>query len=114
MSSYSYRMYNIAMVQGAYYLITGLWPLFHIESFEKVTGPKVDIWLVKTVGLLTATIGLFLILTANDQRTNILGVLSAASFAGVDLFYGLRGRISRVYVVDGIIEVFFALIWLWL
>ena len=34
------------------YLATGLWPLFNIESFQQVTGPKTDLWLVRTVGVL--------------------------------------------------------------
>jgi hypothetical protein len=46
-----------ATTQAAYYLMTGLWPLFHRRSFEAVTGPKTDYWLVRTVGVLVAAIG---------------------------------------------------------
>jgi hypothetical protein len=42
--------------QAAYYLATGLWPLVHLPSFEAVTGPKTDDWLVHMVGLLAAVV----------------------------------------------------------
>lgn len=47
----------IAGVQGIYFLLTGLWPLVSIESFQWVTGPKTDLWLVYCVGCLVAVIG---------------------------------------------------------
>ena len=44
---------TLAHAQGGYYAITGVWPLVHMRSFEAVTGPKQDHWLVHTVaGLL--------------------------------------------------------------
>ena len=49
---------NLSILQGIYYLITGIWPLIHIGSFMKITGPKTDRWLVKTVGVLLAVISL--------------------------------------------------------
>ena len=32
----------LAIVQGIYYLMTGIWPLLHLPSFEKVSGPKTE------------------------------------------------------------------------
>ena len=43
---------ELAIAQGAYFLGTGVWPLVLMPSFESVTGPKVDKWLVRTVGVL--------------------------------------------------------------
>jgi hypothetical protein len=43
---------ELAVTQGVYYVATGIWPLLDIESFERITGPKADRWLVKTVGAL--------------------------------------------------------------
>jgi hypothetical protein len=48
---------SVLRAQGGYYLVTGLWPLVHLASFEAITGPKVDDWLVRMVGLLAAVIG---------------------------------------------------------
>jgi hypothetical protein len=50
-------MRGMIVVQAAYYLITGLWPLVSLRTFEMVTGPKTDDWLVRMVGLLAAAIG---------------------------------------------------------
>jgi hypothetical protein len=42
----------VGITQGTYYAATGLWPILWMRSFEAVTGPKQDHWLVKTVGAL--------------------------------------------------------------
>src|SRR5215212_885809 len=44
-------------VQAIYYLVTGLWPFVSIRTFEAISGPKRDDWLVKTVGALVSSIG---------------------------------------------------------
>ena len=41
---------------GAFYLATGLWPILHLRSFEAVTGPKLEGWLIKTAGTLITAI----------------------------------------------------------
>ena len=58
----------VAFAQGSYFLVTGAWALVHIESFQKVTGPKADLWLVKTVGLLLVGMGAGLIVAALRQQ----------------------------------------------
>lgn len=35
---------------GPIYVVSGVWLIVHSHSFERVTGPKADRWLVKTVG----------------------------------------------------------------
>ena len=50
--------------QGIYYVATGLWPILNMRSFEMVTGPKRDKWLVKTVGALITAIGSTLLFSA--------------------------------------------------
>ena len=39
---------RLAIGQGAYYALTALWALVHVRSFQAITGPKTDLWLVKT------------------------------------------------------------------
>jgi hypothetical protein len=99
---------HIVRMQGAYYIASGLWPLLSMRSFERVTGPKVDKWLVQTVGLLAATIGTTLIVGAKsaeiDDAVVTLAVLSAFSFAGIDLVHTLRRRISPIYLGDAVGE----------
>jgi hypothetical protein len=104
----------VAVAQGAYYLVTGLWPLVSIRTFELVTGPKVDRWLVKTVGLLAAAIGGVLGLRALDRSGTpdpLLGASTALAFAAVDMRYATSGRISRIYLADAILE--FAIVAAW-
>jgi hypothetical protein len=108
----------LAWLQGLYFLITGLWPLFHMPSFLAVTGPKVDLWLVKTVGILIVVIGAVLILAARRRaigpEVTLLAVGSAASLAGVDLVYALSDRIWDVYLLDALAETALVVLWgLW-
>ena len=99
----------LSRAQGAYYLATGIWPVLHRRSFEAISGKKQDYWLVQTVGLITAPVGLSIILGSrrNDPRSEmtVLEVGTATGFALIDLIYGLSRRISAVYLVDGVVQV---------
>ena len=102
------RLRSVLACQGSYFFATGVWPLLHMRSFEAVTGPKVDKWLVKTVGLCVATIGGALLCAAARNRVTPeirnLGICSALSLAGVDIWYSAKGRISKVYLCDAAAE----------
>jgi hypothetical protein len=96
--------------QSAYYVITGLWPVVHMSSFEAITGPKVDDWLVRMVGLLAAAIGAALGVAARRGRGHEVEVLvlaagSALAFTAIDLRYALAGQISPIYLADALVEV---------
>ena len=98
------------LVQGLYYLLTGLWPLIHITSFMYVTGPKTDTWLVKMVGLLSMSIGISLVIAVkNKERPWTLSCCTALSFMIIDSYYALDGRISKVYLADAALELIFLL-----
>jgi len=98
-----------ALVQGIYFLVTGLWPLLDIDSFQKVTGPKHDIWLVKTVGVVIAAIGASLTVAGWQAQvttaTVVLAVGSAAGLTAIDLYYVRLGVIGPVYLGDALLEV---------
>jgi hypothetical protein len=80
---------------------TGLWSVIDIRSFERVTGPKMDHWLVKTVGALTAAIGVGLGLGAWRRRvTPELAAIGAGSAIGLATVS--RRRISPVYLLDAV------------
>jgi hypothetical protein len=103
----------IVVFQAVYYLVTGLWPVFDMDTFQAVTGPKTDDWLVNTVGLLAAAIGATLLFGAMRQKlpreTILLAVLSAASFIAIDVVYTTSGTISKIYLADAAVETFFVL-----
>jgi hypothetical protein len=97
----------VALGQAAYYVVTGIWPLVSMRTFELVTGPKVDRWLVKMVGLLAAVIGGTLGVRALDRRATpdpLLGTTAALAFAAVDTRYAASGRISKIYLADALVE----------
>lgn len=100
-------------IQGWFYLLTGLWPLISIKTFEMVTGPKQDKWLVKTVGLMIACSGIIFILMADSKAALTLAILNAITLAGVDIYYVWRKVISRIYLWDALVELAFVLIYLW-
>ncbi len=88
--------------QAACYAVTGIWPLLHLRSFEAVTGPKADGWLVRTVGLLLSVTGASVWLGADRPRpaTYVLAAGAAASLAAVDVVYVARRRIRPIYLLD--------------
>jgi hypothetical protein len=95
--------------QSVYYLVTGLWPLVHLPSFEAIAGPKTDDWLVHMVGLLVIVIGATLAVAVIRDRVRTTEVVliaagSAMAFASIDLWYGLSGHISPIYLADAAVE----------
>ena len=80
-------MSGVALAQGIYYSVSGAWALVHIESFMRVTGPKHDVWLVKSVGGMLVASGVGLILAA------------------------WKGVISRIYLADAGVETAFLACW---
>lgn len=82
---------RVALAQGVYYFLTGIWPLIDISSFVRVTGPKTDVWLVHTVGLFIAVIGLVLIVAGIRWKISpeifILAVGSAFALTALEIIY---------------------------
>lgn len=107
---------TIALAQGVMYVVTGMWPLVDARTFQSVTGPKVDFWLVRTVGVLITVIGIALTLAGVRRRvsaeTRVLGAGSAVGLAAIDIVYSAKGRISKVYLLDAVVEIGIALAWL--
>lgn len=100
-------MRALPFAHGTFWVASGLWPIVHLPSFERVTGPKVDGWLVKTMGGMIAAIGATLIASSFGKVSTaerILGACSAGVLAASAVWYGARGRISRVYFVDAAVE----------
>jgi hypothetical protein len=109
------RAETVAVVQGAYYAATGIWPILHLRSFEAVTGPKAEGWLVKTVGGVIGVVGATLLAAGLRKRVTpevaLLGAGSAAVLGAVDVWYAARGRISPVYLLDALPQAVIAAGW---
>jgi hypothetical protein len=93
---------------GIYYLITGIWPIVSPDSFQAITGPKVDMWVVKTTGALISVIGGVLtwvgLRGSRSPEVPALGIGSAVSLAGSDIIYATSGKIRRIYLLEAMSE----------
>jgi hypothetical protein len=111
-------------VQGLYYLVTGVWPLVSIETFQMVTGPKTDHlvtgreadhWLVMTVGVLITASAIALLVAAwrrrNPPEVAVLAVAGAVGLTGIDVIYVARQAIAPIYLVDAAAEVVLIAAW---
>ncbi len=85
-----------------------MWPIVHMESFERVSGPKTDKWLAKTTGGLIAAVGVALIAGSFDRRSartlRLLGLASAVALGASDVINSIRGRVSKIYLADAAAE----------
>ena len=107
----------VAILQGVYWFLTGVWPFMHLPSFLWVTGPKEDIWLLYTVSVLITVIGAVLLLAAFRKRVTqeikVLGIGGAAGLIGIDVYYALTDVIWDTYLLDAAGELVLILLWLW-
>jgi hypothetical protein len=91
----------ILWVQAVYFTLTGVWPLVSLDTFEMVTGPKTDHWLVQTVGALITIVGLVLVMTAWRGRLPgevvLLAVGSAVVLTAVDVIFVSLGVIPPIF-----------------
>jgi hypothetical protein len=106
---------RVALFQGAYYFLTGAWSLVSIGSFQRLTGPKTDLWLVKTVGALVSVVGVTLALSSSRRRptmeATMVGGGSALALGAVEAIYVAQRRISPIYLLDAVVQ--FTLVALW-
>jgi hypothetical protein len=106
---------GVALVQGGFYVFTGVWALVDLDTFMAVTGPKTDLWLVKTVGALVTVIGGVLLTAGWRHRVTrdvlLLGIGCALSLATIDVVYVSAGRISQIYLFDAVAEAGLAIAW---
>jgi hypothetical protein len=108
----------LLLVQGIYTLVTAVWPLLHIESFMMITGPKTDIWLVKTVAVVLIPIALLFLLNRYNEgsllHVLVVAISSSVGLASIDFYYTANETISWVYAVDGALQVIFIVCWIYL
>jgi hypothetical protein len=105
---------TLRALYAPYLVATGVWSLAHRRSFERVTGPKEDYWLVQTVGALAIVIGASLGVAtrrrAHGPETIVLGAASSIAF-GLASVRASQTE-SRVYLGDALLEIAFLAAWL--
>lgn len=98
----------ILVAHAAYFAVTGLWPLIHYRSFEAVSGPKRDDWLVKTLAVFILPVAIAGASAAARDRVSsevrVLAIGSSLALGWSSAWYALRGRIRRVYLADAVAE----------
>lgn len=102
-------MHGILTLQGWFYIVTGIWPVLHMKSFEAVTGPKTDKWLVRTVALMITCSGIIFIRFADEEAALWLGILNAFTLTGIDVYYSLKKVIRKIYLLDAVVEMGFVI-----
>jgi TRAP-type uncharacterized transport system fused permease subunit len=113
----AYKIYRLLLwIEGLYSLVTAIWPILDIDSFMKVTGPKTDQWLVKTVSVLILSIAVFFLVQLRYNSpivpVAILGILFSAGLIVIDFYYPSIDRISNIYMADGVVQIIFLLCWI--
>ena len=102
-------------LHAAYLLIGGAWPLVHMPSFEAVTGPKDEHWLVRSVAGILIVISITLFAQLGKGRIEYAAITTAmgASFvlAMVGIITAIAAVISPIYLVDGAVHFFFFACW---
>ena len=103
-------------MQGIYFTLTGIWPFIHLQSFLWVTGPKTDIWLLKTVAALITVIGFSLLVGAFRREINAVTLILAlgCSFGlmAIDIYYAINDIIGDIYLLDAVAEAVIITTWI--
>ncbi len=104
-----------ARCHGVFNVLSGVWPLVHLPSFEKVFGPKEDDWLVRTVAGLLVGVGWSQLRGAatpeGREHARRVGTATAATLLAIDLVYVPKGRIRATYLLDAAAEAAWILLW---
>jgi hypothetical protein len=109
-------LYTAVLIPGIYIFLTAVWGLVEISSFMVVTGPKTDIWLVRTVSicLLPYSFICFFIYYNPKKLSKLLLLCMITMGIGliyIDIYYYELKVIKWVYLIDAFFQVFFLMIW---
>ena len=108
----------LAILHGVFYVLTGVWPLVSIGSFLRVTGPKTDIWLVRTLGILITVVGAAILTAAYRDVLSpellVVAIGATLALATVDVIYVTARVIPFVYLLDAVVELILAAAWIFL
>jgi hypothetical protein len=119
---------RLAWAQGLYFLVTGVWPLVSVRTFQLVTGKKsdhliatppseADHWMLNTISALIIAISIVVLAAAWRRRVSfdvaLLGIASAVGLTIIDVVYVARGTILPIYLADAAVEVLIIGVWIW-
>ena len=109
----AFFLFHPPLAQGIYYLLRGLWPFFRPGAHAT----DEDVWLAQSGGLLTLVVGATLCLAAYRRKGSpeviLLAFGSALSLTVLELIFVFQERISKVYLLDAIIQVVLVASWVY-
>ncbi|AKQ63728.1 hypothetical protein A176_000640 [Myxococcus hansupus] len=95
-------------MQGAFFVLKGLWPLVRPKSIARRMGPIREPWLMRTVGGLVCALGATLLTAHRRGRVTPelrhLGAWSSLSLLVADVSLYASGRRSAFYLGDAAIQ----------
>ena len=105
---------RVLVMQGGYYLLTGLWPLIHFGSFADAVALVINPFQAQVFGAVIAVVGGSLIEAARRgppaAATTALGITVAGAIALVGLLWLPRQAASSALWLDLAVEVAFAVV----
>lgn len=109
------KMKTILSFFSFYYFITGLWPFIHYGSFERITGPKKEKWLVYTVSSLIVITSLVVFRSLKEENflnpTILMLVIgNATALIVIDVLFSYKKIISKVYLLDAFVQIIFLIL----
>lgn len=105
-----------ALAQGFFCIVIGLWAVVDFSAFVNVTAQKPDQWLVTLAGLLLASIGASMIISAFRRdiafEVFFIGLAAALSLAATDIFFVIKGVLPLRFLLDAVAELLFVTLWI--
>jgi hypothetical protein len=106
----------LLLVQGIYFIITGIWPVIDINSFMLITCPKTDLWLVKAIGVIFFCEGICFLLSGVTHEGGlpvlVLSVTNSIGLIFIDCYYVFTGTLCSVYLGDAAVELTLLICWI--
>lgn len=94
----------LCLAQGTYLLTVGVWPLFSLDTFQQLTGPVAEPRLVRQTGLLSAVVGIAILVSGSQwapwPANFILGGGTALVLSGVDVVFLIAKVLRPAYWAD--------------
>jgi hypothetical protein len=107
---------SLLLIQCAYYLILGLWPITDIKSFMEVTGSTSGIGTIRTLALFQLVISLalarYLFFLIDQKPVLYLGAATAFAFMALNLYCVLKGSMSKVCLASAAVELCLLMNWI--
>jgi uncharacterized membrane protein len=95
---------TLLTIQGVYYIVSGLWPFAHPDSFVKVVGPKPDRFQLLVTSALIVAIGAVVLSDSRKAGAGTIRLSVAAAAALLFMEAAYARSLRRVFALDAAVE----------